>query len=79
MDNFVRLFASSRHLALRFEWIAATNVRNHVPISFAKMDSRKSLTYLRAMCGRVHVKRTIAEMVAKFSFADPGEINGLSN
>ncbi|MGX7877332.1 SOS response-associated peptidase family protein [Mesorhizobium sp. ORM6] len=31
------------------------------------------------MCRRVHVKRTIAEMVARFSFADPSEINGLSN
>jgi putative SOS response-associated peptidase YedK len=31
------------------------------------------------MCGRVHVKRTIAEMVAKFSFADPGSIEGLAN
>lgn len=31
------------------------------------------------MCGRVHVKRSIAEMVSKFSFADPGEINAIAN
>lgn len=31
------------------------------------------------MCGRVYVKRSIAEMVARFSFADPAGAQGLAN
>lgn len=31
------------------------------------------------MCGRVHVKRSLAEMVSKFSFADPAGAEGLEN
>lgn len=31
------------------------------------------------MCGRVHVKRSLAEMVGKFSFADPAGVEGLTN
>ena len=32
-----------------------------------------------AMCGRVFVKNTLAEMVRKFSFAHPGEIGAIDN
>jgi putative SOS response-associated peptidase YedK len=31
------------------------------------------------MCGRVYVKSTIPEMIKRFGFADPGEIERLSN
>jgi putative SOS response-associated peptidase YedK len=31
------------------------------------------------MCGRVYVKSTIADMVRRFSFADPGEVGALDN
>jgi hypothetical protein len=31
------------------------------------------------MCGRVYVKNSIAEMVRRFSFANPGEVGALDN
>ena len=32
-----------------------------------------------AMCGRVYVKSTLAEMVSHFSFAEPSEVGAIDN